>query len=394
MLPEYYEFYNPVKIVSGHKALESLPYELDQLGAKRPIIVTDKGVSGAGLVNTVKSAFDDSEMIIGAIFDNTPPDSSIDTVNELVKVYRDNECDSIVAVGGGSVIDTAKGLNIVITENSDDLLKFMGAEMLKKPMKPLIVIPTTSGTGSEVTMVAVINNPAKKMKMPFTSYQLLPKVAILDTRMTLTMPPKITAATGMDAMTHAVEAFICDQKNPVSDAHSVAAISIIRDNLVKAVKDGKDKKARLAMSNASCLAGAAFSNSMVGIVHGLGHATGGVCHVPHGVAMSIFLPFGLEYNLDASRELVGELLFPLGGADIYAATPKEKRAEKSIELIRNMQKELQSLCGLPMTLKEAGVEKSKLEEIAKTAINDGTMIYNPLEVSADEALAVLEKAYE
>ncbi|MBU2510330.1 iron-containing alcohol dehydrogenase [bacterium] len=394
MLPDYYEFYNPVKIVSGHKALENLPYELDQLGAKRPIIVTDKGVSGAGLVDIVKNAFADSDMIIGAIFDNTPPDSSIDTVNELVKVYRSNDCDSIVAVGGGSVIDTAKGLNIVITEDADDLAKFMGAEMLKKPMKPLIVIPTTSGTGSEVTLAAVINNPEKKMKMPFTSYHLLPKVAILDTRMTLTMPPKITAATGMDALTHAVEAFICDQKNPVSDAHAMVAISMIRDNLVKAVKDRKDKKARLAMSNASCLAGAAFSNSMVGIVHALGHATGGVCHVPHGVAMSIFLPFGLEYNIDASREYISELLFPLGGAEIYAATPKDKRAEKSIELIRNLQKELHSLSGLPMTLKEAGVEKSQLEEIAKTAINDGSLIYNPLDVNVDEALAVLKKAYE
>ena len=394
MIPEYYEFYNPVKIVSGHKALDNLPYELDQLGAKRPIIVTDKGVAGAGLVSTVKDAFSDSEMTIGAIFDDTPPDSSIQTVNELVKIYRENKCDSIVAVGGGSVIDTAKGLNIVITEDADDITKFMGAEMLKKPMKPLIVIPTTSGTGSEVTLVAVINNPEKQLKMPFTSYHLLPKVAILDTRMTMTMPPKITAATGMDALTHAVEAFVCLQKNPISDAHSMVAISLIRDNLINVVKSGNDKKARLAMCNASCLAGAAFSNSMVGIVHSLGHATGGVCHVPHGVAMSIFLPFGLEYNLEKSRDLIAELLFPIGGAEVYAATPKEKRAERAIELIREIRTELNTLCGLPMTLKEAGVDKVKLTDIANTAINDGSMIYNPVDASYDEALAILEKAYE
>lgn len=394
MLPEYYEFYNPVKIVSGHRTLDNLPYELDQLGAKRPIVVTDKGVVGAGLVKYVKSAFDDSDMIIGAIYDKTPPDSSLDTVNELVEIYRANGCDSIVAVGGGSVIDTAKGLNIVITEDSDDISKFMGAEMLKKPMKPLIVIPTTSGTGSEVTLVAVINNPEKKIKMPFTSYQLLPNVAILDPRMTMTMPPKITAATGMDALTHAVEAFFCEQKNPLSDAHASAAIALIRDNLITAVKDGNDKKARLAMCNASCLAGAAFSNSMCGMVHGLGHATGAISHVPHGVAMSIFLPFGMEYNLAASRSHLEDLLLPLGGAEVYASTPKEQRAEKSIELVINLRKELRDLCGLPMTLKEAGVEKSVLKEIAQTAINDGTMIYNPIDVNLEEALSVLEKAFE
>lgn len=151
-------------------------------------------------------------MTIGAIYDDVPPDSSVGVVNDIVKVYRQNQCDSIVAVGGGSPIDTAMGVNIVITEEADDLMKFMGAEMLKKPMKPLVVIPTTSGTGSEVTLVAVISNPEKNVKMAFTSKHLLPKAAILDPRMTLTMPPHITAATGMDALTHAVEAYICLQK--------------------------------------------------------------------------------------------------------------------------------------------------------------------------------------
>lgn len=394
MIPDYYEFYNPVKIVSGDKALDNLPYELDQLGVKRPIIVTDKGVSDAGLVETVKNAFADTDMIIGAIYDKTPPDSSIDTVNELAGIYRQNGCDSIVAVGGGSVIDTAKGLNIVITEEADDLKKFMGAEMLKKPMKPLIVIPTTSGTGSEVTFAAVINNPEEKMKMPFTSYQLLPKVAILDTRMTLTMPPKITAATAMDALTHAVEAFICDQKNPVSDAHAIVAIKLIMENLITVIKDGKNKKARLAMANAACMAGAAFSNSMVGIVHALGHAAGGVCHVPHGVAMSIFLPFGLEYNLETSKNTIAELLFPLAGTETYATTPAEKRADKAIEIIKELRREMNQLCTLPMTLKEAGVKRDQLRDVAATAINDGSLIYNPVGVNFDEALEILEKAYE
>lgn len=394
MLPSYYEFYNPVKIVSGHKALENLPYELEQLGAKRPMIVTDKGVVNAGLVDLVVNSFGSSDMTIGAVYDDVPPDSSIGVVNEIVKIYRQNKCDSIVAVGGGSPIDTAKGVNIVITEEADDLMKFMGAEMLKKPMKPLVVIPTTSGTGSEVTLVAVISNPEKNVKMAFASKHLLPKAAILDPRMTLTMPAHITAATGMDALTHAIEAFVCLQKNPLSDSHSIAAITLIMKNLVKAVKDGKDADARLAMANAACLAGAAFSNSMVGIVHSLGHATGAVCHIPHGLAMSVFLPHCLEYNLSQCSENIGELFLYLGGPEEYAKTPSGQRATKTIEAVRKLQKELYDLCKLPFTLKDAGVPKDKLGQIAQTAINDGSVIMNPVEMDFDNALSILKKAYE
>lgn len=393
-LPSYYEFYNPVKIVSGHKSLENLPYELENLGVKRPIIVTDKGVEGAGLIDLVKESFSDSDMTIGAIYNNTPPDSSIETVNEIVQIYRTNACDSIIAVGGGSAIDTAKGVNIVITENSDDISKFMGAEMLKKTMRPLIIIPTTSGTGSEVTLVAVINDTKKNVKMPFTSYKLLPNVAILDPRMTLTLPPKLTAATGMDALTHAIEAYINLQKNPFSDAHAFAAINLIKANLIETIKNGKNSQARLAMANASCMAGAAFSNSMVGMIHSLGHATGGIAHVPHGIAMSIFLPFGLEYNKEEVPELIGDLLFPLGGAELFACTRKANRADKVIELIKKMQIELKNLCGLPTTLEEAGVKKEQLEDIAKSAINDGSLTYNPREMDYNDALNILKMAYK
>jgi len=211
-IPEYYEFFNSVKIISGYKALETISFELGRLGAKRPIIITDKGVAQAGLIKHVVDSFAGTDTVIGAVFDETPQDSSNVVVNQIAAIFRAQNCDSIIAVGGGSAIDTAKGVNIVITENTDDLLKFMGNYRLNKPMKPFVVIPTTSGTGSEVTMVAVIANPEKNVKMQFTSDLLLPKLAVLDPRMTMSMPPKITAATGMDALTHAVEAYIGPQK--------------------------------------------------------------------------------------------------------------------------------------------------------------------------------------
>ncbi len=393
MLPEYFEFFAPVKIVSGKKAVENLPYELDQLQAKRPFIVTDKGIEQAGLIDIIRKAMDAGEMEIGAVFDGTPPDSSIAVVNEAAKIYKDNNCDSIVAVGGGSVIDTAKGINIVITEGVDDISKLMGAEVLKKPMKPFIVIPTTAGTGSEVTLVAMISNPEEDVKMPFTSYRLFPNAAIIDPRMTMTMPPKITAATGMDALTHAIEAYYCNQKNPFSDAYAITAIKMISQYLARAVKNGKDEEARYVMANAATIAGIAFSNSMVGAIHSLGHATGGVAHVPHGVAMSIFLPVGLEYNIPKSGKYIGELLLYFAGPEEYAKTREDQRPYRLIELINKLREELHELSGLPLTLKEAGVKEDQFEEIAEHTLNDGALMFNPRDLNKEEALELVKKAY-
>jgi alcohol dehydrogenase len=393
MLPSYYEFFNPVKIVSGKKALDNLPYELSQLQVRRPLIITDKGVAEAGLVKTVISAFADSGFTLGGVYEDVPADSSSVVVARIAKVFRQNQCDGLIAVGGGSPIDTAKGVNILVSEESDELFKFAGHDVLRRPLKPLVAIPTTAGTGSEVTYVAVISDPSRKIKMSFTSRHLYPCLAVLDPRMTLSMPPRITAATGMDALCHAMEAVTCLQKNPVSDAFAMAAVKLIRENLVKAVSHGKDAETRLAMANAACLAGAAFSNSMVGLVHTLGHATGGVTGVPHGVAMSIFLPYAFEYNMEKTGPDVSRLLLPLGGSEEYANTPPAHRARRTVELIRALKKTLHDLCGLPRTLKEAGVPENKLEAIARTAIDDGSLTFNPVEVEYDDALLLLKEAY-
>ncbi|MCX5844740.1 MAG: iron-containing alcohol dehydrogenase, partial [Deltaproteobacteria bacterium] len=197
-LPGYYEFCCRVKIIAGHDALEKIPGILASLRAERPMIITDKGVSGAGLINIVANAIKDG-VTIGAIADDVPPDSDLRVVTRLAQEYREKGCDSLIAVGGGSVMDTAKGINIVVSEKADDLMKFSGANALKRPLKPLIAIPTTAGTGSEVTLVAVIKDHEKHLKMCFVSYFLLPDVSIVDSRMTLSLPPAITAATGMDA---------------------------------------------------------------------------------------------------------------------------------------------------------------------------------------------------
>ena len=393
MAKPYYEFFSPVKIIAGHKALEHIPFELSILGSTNPMIITDEGVKGVGLIDHVEAVFTGADSKISIIFDNVPPDSSLATVRNAAKIYRDNNCDAIIAVGGGSVIDTSKAVNILISEGGDDLQVYAGANMLKRPLKPFFVIPTTSGTGSEATLAAVISDDNGR-KQNYASYFLLPNAAVLDPRMTLTLPPHITAMTAMDAMTHAIESYTCLASNPISESYAVAAIRKISENILIVMNDPTNADGRLALAEGSTMAGIAFSNAMVGMVHSLGHALGGLCHLPHGLCMNLFLPYVLEYNQDHNGDRIGDLLLPLAGAEVYAATPKAERVGKTIKFIRDLRDVLYEKCQLPRTLQETGkVIESQLEQIARVAIDDASIIFNPKEADHEEILAILKKAW-
>lgn len=394
MSKPYYEFFCPVKIIAGHAALENIPFELNALGSKKPMIITDKGIKNNGLLSPIEDIFLAAEQQIGYIFDDVPADSSLETVQTAAKAYRDHECDAILAIGGGSVIDTAKATNILVSEGGDDLLKYSGAHNLPKPLKPFFVIPTTSGTGSEATMVAVVSDQKNNVKLAFASNYLMPNAAILDSRMTLTLPNHITAMTGMDALTHAIEAYTCMAANPLSDAYATAAIKKISENLFVVLANPKNEQARLELSQASTMAGIAFSNSMVGLVHSLGHALGAVAHLPHGICMSLFLPYVLEYNFSVNANKVADLLLPLAGAEIYANTPEEHRAEHVINMILAMRDRLFEQVQLPRTLRETHkVSLEQLDEIAEKALDDGSIIYNPKEVTLTDLKNILQKAW-
>lgn len=394
MTKSYYEFFCPVKVIAGHAALEHIPFELSTLGAKRPMIITDKGVRSNNLLAPIETAFESTDTNIGYIFDDVPPDSSLETVQKAAQFYRENNCDAIIAVGGGSVIDTSKATNILVSEGGNDLLKYSGAHNLPKPLKPFFVIPTTSGTGSEVTMVAVVSDPVKNVKLAFASYYLMPHAAILDPRMTQTLPPHLTAMTAMDALTHAIEAYSCMAANPISDAYATAAIQKISKNLFNVLDNPSDAEGRLELAQASTMAGIAFSNSMVGLVHSLGHALGVVAHLPHGLCMNLFLPYVLEYNKDVNGDKIAELLLHLSGADVYAQTPAHLRAEKTISGILAMRDRLYALTKLPRNLREtAKVSEAQLDEVAEKALNDGSIIYNPKEANLEELKTILKKAW-
>ena len=400
-LPGYFEFFCPVQIIAGYRALENLPILLKQLYVKRPLVVMDPGVVAAGLFDIVGAVISQS-VSIGAVVDEIPSDPDLTIVNHIAAVYRERGCDGLVAVGGGSVLDATKGANILVSEKANDLVPFAGAGHLNRALKPLIAVPTTAGTGAEVTQMALITDHARNFKLPFISDHLLPDAAVLDARMTLTLPSVITAATGMDALTHAIEAFSCLAKNPISDSHALLAIDLIGKNLLTVLKQPDNAEGRLALAVAAALAGVAFSNSMVGLVHALGHATGAVCGVPHGNCMAILLPYGLEYNMHKNGHLIAQLLLPLAGAQTLAQTPSHLRARQVIASIRQMNQTLHQftdgqharffkemigadgICQVPI---------EKLEDIADIAMSDGALLYNPEELDHEDLVMVMSHAW-
>ena len=393
-VPPYFEFVNSAKLLAGEYALENIPSEMRLLGSSRPMILSDSTLEKIGTVSALIQALSKGGMKPSAVYTDIPLDSSIEKVNEISAVYRENNADGIIAIGGGSVIDTAKGLKMLISQGGRDIMNYVGSEMLGRGQSvPFTAIPTTSGTGSEATGVAVIKDGERKVKLEFISSFLLPDIAVLDVRALESMPARITALTGLDALTHAIEAYSCLQKNPISQCYALSAIKLIVENLEEAIRKPKDKKARISMAIASYIAGAAFSNSMVGIVHAIGHSVGGVCSVAHGEAMTILLPVCMRYNLGFADDDYADLLLYLSDAETYASTEKTRRAEKAVEVVENFISRIKAAAPIATSLSERGVRRSDFEQIAIRAMNDGALIVNPRSADKDDILKILEKAF-
>ena len=392
-----FEFFCPTKIVCGAHALDKLPGELESRGVTHPLVMTDAGLVKLGVAAKLTDVLD-AAGVAYEVFDQVPPDSSMDVVNEVARLYTERGCDGFVAIGGGSVIDTTKGAAASLACEGVDFATLQGSEILKADLPPLIAVPTTAGTGSEVTLVAVVADTHKHAKLSFTSYKLVPHAAILDPALTSSLPPKLTATTGMDALTHAVEAYTSIQKNPVSDAFAVKAIEPIAENLPVACREGANVDARTSLALGSLLAGAAFSNAMVGIVHALGHSLGGLCHIPHGQAMMMLLPHCVRYNLDRGIHagLYGELLEHLAPARAAALGPDASTAERDKAFCEHLF-ELNDLYhdqyGVPLALSELGVTREDLPAVAKQARYDGAALYNETEITLEDALEILEATY-
>jgi alcohol dehydrogenase len=365
------------------------------------LLLSDAGVEAAGLTAKVEKALTAGGMLTVAASDSSvPSDSALSVVVRLAELYREKGCDAIVALGGGSVLDTAKGVNILAGTNSRNLSQWAGAGKIDRPLPPLAAIPTTSGTGSEATLVAVIADHDAGRKLLYTSTFLQPDIALLDPEMTASLPPFLTAATGMDALTHAMEAYYCRGHNPLSDAHALEAVRLIGDHLTGTVADPANREGRAALSEASNLAGLAFSNSMVGMVHTLGHSIGAVCGVHHGLCMALLLPWGIGYNLPRIEKETAQLLYALTGK---AMAGGEESGTALVEALHRLNGELHRITGgrHPRCLSELRgrdgeplIRREHLPEIAEVAMGDGSILYNPEELEYRDALKLLEEAFQ
>jgi len=378
-------FWSPTKIVFGENTALDVAIEVENLKCKKAFIVTDRDLAkNTDIPERIKKAL--GHLSVG-IFSDVEADSGIHIVNQGAKIGKELGADCIVSVGGGSAIDTAKGIAILLKEGGK-LQDYAGFQILKRPQTPHIVIPTTAGTGSEVTYITVIKDHEARRKLLFGDYHILPNVAILDPKMTEGLPPVLTAATGMDAMSHAIEALHSLQKEPIADGMAFHAIKLINEFLPRAVKDGKDMTARGQMLIAANMAGSAFSNAQVGIVHALAHTVGAKFNVHHGLANSILLPPCIKYNADESGDVYLNVLSALG-EDAKVISPNEAGyvlADKIADFTKGL--------GLPQKLREVGVPEEGLKECSEIALSDAAIVYNPRFVSdSAEVLHLFEQAW-
>ncbi len=375
---------NYTRLIFGVNSVKDVGAEVDELKCSRAFIVTDQGVSEAGLVERVEKALGNR---LAGKFDQCPQDSGYHIVNQAAELAVQAGADCLVSVGGGSVIDTAKGMAILV-KNGGKLEDYSGFQMLTEPITPHIVIPTTAGTGSEVTYAFVIKDWEKNQKLLYADDYLIPNTAILDPAMTAGLPPMLTATTGMDALTHAVEAIHALQAEPISDYMAFGAIQMIMQNLPRCVEQGDDLVARGQQQIAATMAGIAFSNAQVGMVHAMAHCVGALYKVPHGMANSILLPHVMMYNMDECADryaLVARAMgvWEKGMSDLEAA---EAAANAVWDLTKRM--------GVPQRLRDVGVPEEGLKEAAEMALYDGSIVYNPkLIMEAEQVLEVYRKAW-
>lgn len=391
MSTTFYQFFCPTKIVFNPGIAKDFSAELAALPVSRVLVITDAMLVKLGVVGPIVEGLKAAGMEVVLTFDQVPSNSELGIVKRCADEAIVKEAEGVVAIGGGSVLDTAKAVDILLTHGGDLVNDYSGAETLPGPLKPLIAIPTTAGTGSEVTHAALILDEANHVKLSFVDRNLAPHLAILDPELTTGLPPKLTAATAMDALTHAIESYTSIQANPISEALAAKAIPLIRQNIMKGVLHGEDIDARGALLTAATIAGVAFDHAMVGVVHGMSHAAGGLAPIHHGTANSIFLPWGMEYNLEACFGKYAEIADLLGVK--REGLSDEAAARKAIETVIRLREDLQKACGLPYRLRDAGVAENLLEQIAEGAVNDGTSFYNPREVIKEAVLEQVKKAY-
>jgi alcohol dehydrogenase class IV len=355
------------QVVFGQDALSHLA----ELKGKSAFIVTDKNIVKLGLVDKVKEQLSQAR-IQASIFDEVEPDPSLQTVQKGVALMNQYGPDLVVAVGGGSVMDAAKAMRVQYERpdiKPEEINPFISDLGLGAKCK-LVCIATTSGSGAEATFAVVLTDTADQRKLSLINREIVPDIAIVDPELALAMPPQITADTGMDVLTHAVEGFTCAWKNDFADGLCIKATQLIFEYLPRAVKDGNDMEAREKMHNAACIAGIGYINALAAMAHAAGHSLGALFHIPHGRAVGLFLPYTIEFIGEAREELWAEIAYA-----IKLEIPKgEKAATVLAQAIRGLARSINQ----PLSIKETGISldsfNKAMEKLIDNVMADGTLI--------------------
>ena len=377
-----FNYFGPTKIIFGVDSSKDVEIEMSYLGGAKAVVVTDQGIINAGLIDHIVKAL--GSKCVG-VFSDIPQDTGVEVVDAGASFAKKNGADIVVSVGGGSVIDTAKGMCILLTEGGN-LRDFNGVQLLSRPQTPHVVIPTTAGTGSEVTNAAVIMDKERGQKRLVVENFNVPRLAILDPKMTVKLPKLMTAGTGMDAMTHAVEALHVIPHEPITDALGIHAIRLLSQYLPVCVENGTDLVARGQVQIAATIAGWAFGIAGVGNVHALAHSIGAVAHVPHGIANGILLADCMEFNLESCPDAYAMVAEAFGVRD--KGMDEMDAAKAAIAAIREFTKKISH----PQRLSECKVKQADIIKAAELSLSDGAIVSNPrLVLDASEVLEIYKK---
>ncbi len=377
-------FFMPVVSLFGANVLAELAEQVASLGGAKPLVVTDQGMTQLGYTKQVTDLLDQAE-IAYAVFDQTVPNPTDTNVNEGAAAYTENQCDMLISLGGGSAHDCCKGVGLLVS-NGGQIADYEGVDMSKKALPPYIAINTTAGTASELTRFTIITNTSNHVKMAIVDWRVTPDLAINDPLLMMKMPASLTAATGMDALTHAVEAYVSTDANPVTDACALQAIRLIAKYLRVAVARGDDLEARDRMAYAQYLAGMAFNNAGLGHVHAMSHQLGGMYNLPHGVCNALLLPHVCEANLMAAQERYADIAEALG-ENTYGLAVREA-AQMAVVAIRALSVDV----GIPSTLSELGVQDKDIETMVEHAQKDVCAATNPRRLNDQEVAAIFRAA--
>ncbi len=377
-------FFIPTVNLMGAGCLKDAADSIQSQGFTKGLIVTDKILNQIGVVEQVQALLNERD-VPTVVFDGTQPNPTTSNVNDGLKLLKDNECDFVISLGGGSPHDCAKGIALVAS-NGGKIGDYEGVDQSPKPMLPLIAINTTAGTASEMTRFCIITDEERHIKMAIVDKHTTPLISVNDPELMLAKPASLTAATGMDALTHAIEAYVSIGATPITDAVAIKAIELIQAHLRTAVKNGESLEAREQMAYAQFMAGMAFNNASLGYVHAMAHQLGGFYDLPHGVCNAILLPHVQRYNAQVCPERLADVAKAMG-VNIEGMSA-EQGAAAAIDAIVELAKDV----GIPAGIKELGAKLEDIPTLADNALKDACGFTNPKQATHEEICAIFEAA--